>query len=61
VIDEANRLAKIGIKSKDALHVACSIKARCDLFITTDDILLKKLDKYTGITVINPLQYISRG
>ncbi len=39
----ANQLtATFGIKSKDALHIACSIEAQCDYFITTDKRLLKK-------------------
>ena len=31
-----------GIKMKDAAHLACAIKAKCDYFITTDDKLIKK-------------------
>ena len=37
----ANQLtATLGIKSKDALHIACSVEAQCDYFITTDKRLL---------------------
>lgn len=37
----AERIMKKGIKSADALHVACAILAESDYFITTDDRLLK--------------------
>lgn len=37
----AGRIMKSGIKSADALHVACAILAGSDYFITTDDRLLK--------------------
>jgi predicted nucleic acid-binding protein len=46
---------------KDALHLACALKAGCDYFITTDDKLIKK---YTGtkmkirtpVTFLNDLE-----
>ena len=34
---KANEIMKIGVKSKDALHISCAIEAACDYFITTDD------------------------
>jgi len=48
-----------GIKSKDALHVACSIAAKCDYFLTTDTGLINKLRDLEEIAVINPLSFIS--
>ena len=32
----ANEIIKQGVKSKDALHIACAIKGKCDYFLTTD-------------------------
>ncbi len=37
----AERIMKTGIKSADALHVACAVLAGSNYFITTDDRLLK--------------------
>jgi predicted nucleic acid-binding protein len=54
----ANQLATIGIQSKDALHVACSIEAKCDYFITTDKRLLKKIKPLTIIHAINPINLV---
>ena len=46
----------IGIKQKDALHIACAIIENCDYFITCDNgILNKDIDE---IKVINPIDFI---
>ena len=45
-----------GIKLKDAVHLACSISAGCDYFITTDKRVLNyKTDK---ITLLNPINFV---
>ncbi|MDM8566346.1 PIN domain protein [Candidatus Halobeggiatoa sp. HSG11] len=54
----ANQLTAIGIKSKDALHVASSVEAQCDYFITTDKRLLKKSKILTTINTVNPVDFI---
>ena len=54
----AKDLISFGIKGKDALHVACAIKAKCDFFLTTDDLLTKKLSKYNKIRIMNPVEFI---
>jgi predicted nucleic acid-binding protein len=46
-----------GIKSKDALHVACAIEAKCDYFITTDRGLLKKAQLLPEIKTVNPIDF----
>jgi len=53
----ADEFMKQGIKMKDATHLACAIKARCDYFLTTDDKLIKK---YNGnaIKVRTPLTFL---
>jgi len=48
----------IGIKSKDALHIACAIVSKCDFFLTTDDIILKKMKNYNKIGILNPINFI---
>ena len=47
-----------GIKKKDALHIACAIKAECDYFLTTDNKLLNK--KFSEIVLINPIDFIRK-
>ena len=51
-----NEIMKTGIKLKDAVHLACSIVAECDYFITTDNrVLSYKSDK---IQIINPIDFV---
>jgi predicted nucleic acid-binding protein len=59
IINNAESIQKLGVKSKDALHVACAIEAKCDYFFSTDDILLKKLSEFDKIKVLNPLSFLT--
>nr|AGS51630.1 hypothetical protein [uncultured bacterium contig00017] len=47
---------KTGIKKKDAVHLACSVIAGCDYFITTD----KRLTNYKtdNIQIVNPIEFV---
>ena len=58
VLEYARTLAALGLHSKDALHVACAVEAGCDYFLTTDDLLLKRLTKYTGIKAVDPTAFV---
>lgn len=49
-------IMKYGIKSKDALHLACAVKSHCEYFITTDNRLTNK--NITGIRIINPIDFV---
>ena len=52
-----NEIMATGIKLKDAVHLACSITAECDYFITTDKRVLNyKTDK---INIINPINFVN--
>ena len=59
IIDNAQSIQRLGVKSKDALHVACSIEAKCDYFFSTDDNLLKKLSEFDKIKALNPLSFLT--
>ena len=43
VVARASEFTRHGVKSKDALHIACAIEGKAEYFLTTDDKLLKKL------------------
>lgn len=58
ILAKANILREIGLRNKDALHLACAIAAKCDYFVTTDDLLLKKTIDLEDITVIDPPNFI---
>jgi predicted nucleic acid-binding protein len=58
LLENAKLLAGLGLRSNDALHVACAIAAECNHFITTDDTLLKKLSRYNGISAVDPTTFV---
>lgn len=58
LLKEAKSLVTLGIRSKDALHIACAVEAGCKYFITTDDALLKKLSRYTRIEAVDPTAFV---
>jgi predicted nucleic acid-binding protein len=45
-----------GLKSFDALHIACALSARAQFFVTTDDFILKKMKLNRAIQVVNPVE-----
>lgn len=54
----AERIMESGVKSADALHVACAVLAESDYFITTDDRLLKFQTE--DIQIVTPGEFIRR-
>jgi len=60
IVDKAINLSKIGLRSKDALHISCAIFAECSYFLTTDDKILNKNDRIEEIMVTDPIAFIKR-
>jgi predicted nucleic acid-binding protein len=58
LLERAKLLSRLGIQSKDALHVASAVEAGCEYFVTTDDALLKKLSSYTEVLVVDPTAFV---
>ncbi len=58
ILQRANALQGKGLKSKDALHVACAVEMKCDYFITTDDRILRKLHGFQEIEAADPSTFI---
>jgi len=58
LLAKAKKLKKIGLKAKDALHVASAIEGNAHYFLTTDDKILKKLSKFPEIQVIDPIEFV---
>ena len=59
IINNAELFQSLGVKSKDALHVACAVESKCDYFLSTDDLLFKKLSGFDKIEVLNPLSFLT--
>jgi hypothetical protein len=54
----AARLVSKSLPGKDSLHLACAIVGRCDVFLTTDDVVLKKMRGSSDIMVQSPTEFI---
>jgi len=56
ILIKGREIMQKNIKQKDAIHIACAIKAECDYFLTTDRKVLNK--NIPEIKLINPLDFI---
>jgi predicted nucleic acid-binding protein len=57
-VGRARQIASRGLRAKDALHIACAMAAQCEFFLTTDDLLVKRTQGFSGITVMDPTQFV---
>ncbi len=58
ILEKAIKLKKIGLRSKDALHISCAISAKCNYFLTTDDKILYKNNSIKDISIVDPIGFI---
>lgn len=58
LIQKSVALVAMGIKPKDAVHIASAIEAKAAIFFTTDKGILKKRDRITEVEILNPVEYI---
>ena len=56
ILINGKNLIQKNIKRKDALHIACAIKAECEYFLTTDYKILNK--DIPEIKLINPIDFV---
>lgn len=59
IINQAKSHEAHGIGRFDALHVACAIAGQADLFVTTDDRLIKKMRKIQTLPTMLPGEAIA--
>ncbi len=60
-LERARELEKIGFTGFDAVHIACAENGKADVFLTTDDRLIKQAKRHKKelqVTVANPLDWI---
>ena len=61
--ERASELQKLGFASYDAAHIASAERASSDIFLTTDDRLVRKSQAYAQllkVKVSNPLQWLAQ-
>ena len=59
LINEAQKIKDAGFGNKDALHIAASIEANVDYFITVDKGILKKKNFIKNLEIVNPIDFIT--
>jgi predicted nucleic acid-binding protein len=60
-MERASELQKLGFVGFDAVHLACAESGKADVFLTTDDRLLKlakRFKKKIHVKVVNPLDWM---
>jgi predicted nucleic acid-binding protein len=58
ILRMTNALCRQGLRSKDALHIACAVAGRCEYLVTTDDLVLKHARDVSGIKIVDPLTFV---
>ncbi|NQT69366.1 MAG: PIN domain protein [Desulfobacteraceae bacterium] len=58
ILGIAERFERMGVRNKDALHLACAVVMKCDYLLTTDDQFVKKASGITEIKVTDPVSFI---
>ena len=58
IVRRGREFMQLGVKTADALHLACAEAADCDWFLTVDRGILKKIQNVGTMRVANPLTYI---
>jgi len=54
VVSKALELTQHGVGHYDALHLASAMAGKANLFVTTDDRLIKKMSKVVGLPAMLP-------
>src|SRR5579875_1570941 len=61
IVARARKLQGAGFSEFDALHIACAESAQVDVFLTTDDRLLRRanrLNREVAVRVLNPVSFL---
>ncbi|MCF6153741.1 MAG: PIN domain-containing protein [Candidatus Brocadia sp.] len=59
IVAKAREFEALGIRPRDALHLACALKGEAEYFLTCDNKLIKKaLELKINIKIMNPLKFI---
>lgn len=58
IVTQAKKFESRGMKSRDALHIACALEAGADYFLTCDDKLINKASSIRGLKILNPIRFI---
>ena len=57
ILKRAKTFQQDGVRSMDSLHLACAVELCCDVFLSTDDGILRKSSKVRNVAILNPINY----
>jgi predicted nucleic acid-binding protein len=57
ILTKMEEIEKFGIKSLDALHIACAIQGKAEYFITTDRGILNRKNLILELKLLNPVNF----
>ncbi len=57
ILKSAQSFENMGLKPRDALHLACALKGGAEYFLTCDDKLIKKTMN-VNLKVMNPVMFV---
>lgn len=58
LLQAAHVFTGLGLKTKDALHIACAIAGKGAYFMTTDNGILKRANNVNELTIIDPTSFV---
>lgn len=59
IVAKARQFEAIGIRPRDAIHLACALKGEAEFFLTCDNKLIKKASELgISLKIMNPLKFI---
>jgi predicted nucleic acid-binding protein len=58
ILINMKQIINYGLKSLDALHIACAIALKCDYFLTVDKGILKKAFYISDIKILSPIDFV---
>ncbi len=64
ITERTTKLENLGFRTYDAMHIACAEVSNVDMFLTTDDKLLRlaaRLTSRVSVAIKNPLLWLSEG
>lgn len=59
IVVTAKQLRELGLKEIDSLHVAAAVESEVDYFLTTDDGILGKIERFQNLLISNPVQFLA--
>ncbi len=57
ILSDMREAITAGLKPLDALHMACAVALSCEVFLTVDKNILRKISVFKGMRVLNPIDF----